>query len=157
MPNPDEPGTYGISCDTIGSLKSVINIQFESTSSTPFNLTIPSEELSVGPFTNNASLCQTLINADDTQPAILGGSLLKHYYSIWDIGNKSLGFAELGQCSMSKPDCFLDSIITAVDNSSNTSVPITTGSTNSSIQHSSALLTEPEYVWTRLKHLSWKC
>ncbi|KAF9074614.1 acid protease [Rhodocollybia butyracea] len=92
QPNPAEPGTYGIACDLIPTLPAVIDITFTSQQGKPFNLTIPSTELSVGPFANNASLCQTLINAFDGLE-LVGGSLLKHYYSVWDVGNQRLGFA----------------------------------------------------------------
>lgn len=94
-PNPAEPGTYGISCNLIPTLPAVIDITFTSQTEVPFNLTIPSSELSVGPFANNASLCQTLINAFDGLD-LVGGSLLKHYYSVWDIGGKRMGFAPTG-------------------------------------------------------------
>ncbi|KAE9400870.1 acid protease [Gymnopus androsaceus JB14] len=78
-PNPAEAGTYGIACDLISTLPAVIDITFTSQEGTPFNLTIPSSELNVGPFANNASLC-----------------LLKHYYSVWDVGNQRMGFAPNG-------------------------------------------------------------
>jgi hypothetical protein len=91
-PYSQEPGTYGIACDRISSLPAVIDIGFTSQSGTPFNLTIPSSELSVGPFASNPSICQTLINAYDGYN-ILGGSLFKHYYSVWDIGQQRMGFA----------------------------------------------------------------
>ncbi|KAF9482130.1 acid protease [Pholiota conissans] len=91
-PNPAEAGTYGIACNLIPTLPAKIDIAFVSQSGTPFNLTIPSSELSVGPFANNSSLCQTLINAFDGLE-LVGGSLLKHYYSIWDVGGKRMGFA----------------------------------------------------------------
>lgn len=92
QPNPNEVGTYGIPCNRIPSLPANIDITFTSQSGAPFNLTIPSSELSVGPFASDPTLCQTLINAFDGLE-LVGGSLLKHYYSIWDVGNKRLGFA----------------------------------------------------------------
>ncbi|KXN91062.1 Pepsin A [Leucoagaricus sp. SymC.cos] len=91
-PNPDEPGTYGIACGKIPSLPAVIDIAFTSVNGTPFNLTIPSSELSVGPFADDPSTCQTLINAFDGLE-LVGGSLLKHWYSIWDVGGRRMGFA----------------------------------------------------------------
>ncbi|KAF4620757.1 hypothetical protein D9613_000404 [Agrocybe pediades] len=91
-PNPNEAGTYGIACNRISSLPAVIDITFTSQSGKPFNLTIPSSELSVGPFASDPTLCQTLINAFDGLE-LVGGSLLKHYYSIWDVGGKRMGFA----------------------------------------------------------------
>ncbi|KAF5372133.1 hypothetical protein D9758_005070 [Tetrapyrgos nigripes] len=94
QPNPQEPGTYGIACSRIPSLKSVIDISFTGQNGVPFNLTIPSSELSVGPFKSNPSLCQTLINAFDGLE-LVGGSLLKHYYSVWDVGNQRMGFAAI--------------------------------------------------------------
>ncbi|TFK44408.1 aspartic peptidase domain-containing protein [Crucibulum laeve] len=90
--NPNEPGTYGIACNRISSLPAVIDITFTSQAGKPFNLTIPSSELSVGPFANDPSTCQTLINAFDGL-SLVGGSVLKHYYSIWDVGAQRLGFA----------------------------------------------------------------
>ncbi|KAF9452893.1 acid protease [Macrolepiota fuliginosa MF-IS2] len=91
-PNPDEPGTYGIACNRISSLPAVIDITFTSQSGTPFNLTIPSSELSVGPFASDPSTCQTLINGFNGLN-LVGGSLLKHWYSIWDVGGQRMGFA----------------------------------------------------------------
>ncbi|KZS98446.1 acid protease [Sistotremastrum niveocremeum HHB9708] len=91
-PNSAEPGTYGVACSEVPSLNASIDFTFTSTSGTLFNLTIPSSELSVGPFISNTSLCQTLINAQ-SGPAIVGASLLKHYYTTWDLGNQQLGFA----------------------------------------------------------------
>ncbi|EKM53998.1 uncharacterized protein PHACADRAFT_257547 [Phanerochaete carnosa HHB-10118-sp] len=91
-PNSDEPGTYGIACSEISSLPAEISFTFTSQEGEAFTLTIPSSELSVGPFRSNPELCQTLINAFEDFN-IIGGSLLKHYYSVWDLGNQRLGFA----------------------------------------------------------------
>jgi len=94
--NPDEPGTYGIACDLIPTLPAVIDITFAGISGQGvFNLTIPSSELSSGPFTNKPELCQTLINVSEGFN-LVGLSLLKHYYSVWDIANQRLGFAPNG-------------------------------------------------------------
>ncbi|KAF8176568.1 acid protease, partial [Mycena galopus ATCC 62051] len=94
--NPDEPGTYGIACDLIPTLPAVIDITFGGvTGQAPFNLTIPSSELSSGPFRNNPELCQTLINVSEGFN-LVGLSLLKHYYSAWDIENQQIGFAPNG-------------------------------------------------------------
>lgn len=93
--NSNEPGTYGIACSKISSLAASIDITFKSTSGKAFNLTIPSSELSVGPFANDPSTCQTLINAMDGY-SLVGGSVLKHYYSAWDVGGQRLGFVANG-------------------------------------------------------------
>ena len=91
-PNPNVPGTYGIPCSAIPNLRAEISFTFTSQSGAPFDLTIPSSELSVGPFRSNPAMCQTLINAFENFN-IIGASLLKHYYSVWDLGNQRLGFA----------------------------------------------------------------
>jgi len=91
--NPAEPGTYGIPCSQVASLPAVIDFTFTTTSGQPFNLTIPSSELSVGPFKSDPTQCQTLVNAMSGL-SIIGGSLLKHYYSIWDVGNSRMGFVK---------------------------------------------------------------
>ncbi|KAG8854792.1 hypothetical protein FRB96_007321 [Tulasnella sp. 330] len=90
-----EPGTYGIPCSAVASLPAVISFTFTSTSGTAFSLTIPSSELSVGPFPGQTAICQTLINVFENY-TIIGGSLLKHYYSVWDITNQRIGFASTG-------------------------------------------------------------
>ena len=91
-----EAGTFGIACSEIDSLPAEISFTFTAQDGSPFELTIPSSELSVGPFRSEPSLCQTLINAADVG-SIIGASLLKHYYSVWDLGNKRMGFAPNGE------------------------------------------------------------
>ncbi|GJJ06949.1 hypothetical protein Clacol_001145 [Clathrus columnatus] len=75
-------GAYGISCDKIDQLPATIDFEFISESGKPVILTVPSSELNVGPFEDNPTICQTLINGVGFD--IIGGSLLKHYYSLWD-------------------------------------------------------------------------
>jgi Eukaryotic aspartyl protease len=65
QPNLDEPGAYGIPCSQVTHLPAFISFSFTDQNGNPFNLTVPSSELSVGPFNSNSSLCQTLINAED--------------------------------------------------------------------------------------------
>ncbi|TFY71732.1 hypothetical protein EVG20_g1276 [Dentipellis fragilis] len=89
-------GAFGFPCDKIDTLPAVITFTFPSTTGAPFNLTIPSEELNVGPLLEDPSTCQTLINALDEGVGIIGGSLLKHYYSIWDVDNARMGFVANG-------------------------------------------------------------
>ncbi|KAK7005686.1 pepsin A [Favolaschia claudopus] len=93
-PHASEPGAYGIACNLIDTLPAVIDIAFTSQSGQPFNLTIPSSELNVGPFSDDPTICQTLINAFDGL-SLVGGSVLKHYYSVWDVGNQRMGFAAI--------------------------------------------------------------
>ncbi|KAG8707791.1 hypothetical protein FRC08_000283 [Ceratobasidium sp. 394] len=85
-------GAYGLPCSQIRSLTAKLDFTFITTSGKAFNLTIPPKELNVGPFASNPSICQTLINAQNGY-YILGGSLLKHYYSVWDQENGRMGFA----------------------------------------------------------------
>ncbi|KAF7315441.1 Pepsin A [Mycena indigotica] len=94
VPFSPEPGTYGIACSSISSLPAQISIAFTAQNGQPFNLTIPSSELSVGPFAADPTICQTLINAFDGL-SLVGASLLKHYYSVWDVGGQRMGFAAI--------------------------------------------------------------
>ena len=91
-----EPGTYGIPCKCIRDLRSEISFTFTSIHGQPFHLTIPTSELNLGPFASDKSMCQTLINANDDF-AVIGASLLKHYYTVWDLGNQRMGFASNGR------------------------------------------------------------
>ncbi|CEL61602.1 Pepsin II-1 OS=Oryctolagus cuniculus PE=2 SV=1 [Rhizoctonia solani AG-1 IB] len=85
-------GAYGIACSKIPSLTAKLDFTFTTTAGKAFNLTIPPQELNVGPFASDPSTCQTLINAQSGY-YILGGSVLKHYYSVWDQANSRMGFA----------------------------------------------------------------
>lgn len=91
-----ESGAYGIACSEIDQLPAEIAVTFATSSGEPFNLTIPSSEFNVGPFEDDPSTCQTMINALEGLD-LLGGSLLKHYYSVWDVGNQQMGFAPNGE------------------------------------------------------------
>ncbi|OJT10424.1 Pepsin A [Trametes pubescens] len=90
-----EPGAYGLPCSQIAGLPATIDLTFTSQAGKPFNLTIPSSELNVGPFASDPTTCQTLINAFDGLE-LVGGSVLKHYYSVWDVGGQRMGFAPNG-------------------------------------------------------------
>ena len=84
-------------CALIHTIPSIVSVTFTDESGSPFNLTIPSSELSVGPFKSNPEICQTFINVLDASfgnLAIIGGSLMKHYYSIFDGGIVRIGFAK---------------------------------------------------------------
>ncbi|KAI0690547.1 aspartic peptidase domain-containing protein [Cytidiella melzeri] len=96
QPFAQEPNAYGIPCSEVSSLPAVISFTFTSETGSPFNLTIPSSELSVGPFRSNPDVCQTLINSME-DVWIIGASLLKHYYSVWDLGGQRLGFAPVSR------------------------------------------------------------
>ncbi|KAJ7737748.1 acid protease [Mycena metata] len=94
--NPDEPGTFGIPCSLLPGLPAVIDIQFVGIEGQDaFNLTIPSSEFSVGPFADKPEVCQTLINVVE-EYNLVGLSLLKHYYSAWDINGTRIGFTPSG-------------------------------------------------------------
>jgi len=96
-PYAPEPGAYGIPCSKLDNttLPATIEMTFTDTSGLPFNLTIPSSELNLGPFASNTSMCQMLINEMTSYDVpVLGGSLLKHYYSVWDADKNRLGFAK---------------------------------------------------------------
>ncbi|KAH8809448.1 aspartic peptidase domain-containing protein [Xylogone sp. PMI_703] len=83
----DNMGTYGIPCTKLDQLNSIISFIIGGQ-----NYTIPSQELSVGPIPGQPDICQTLISAGGGF-WIIGASLLKYYYSVWDIGNVQFGLA----------------------------------------------------------------
>ncbi|KAI1791951.1 acid protease [Ganoderma leucocontextum] len=92
QPFDTKPSAYDLPYDKIGDLPAVIDIAFTARDGEPFTLTIPSTELNVGRFKSDPSTCQTLINSFDGLD-LVGGSVLKHYYSVWDVGNQRMGFA----------------------------------------------------------------
>lgn len=87
----DDKGTYGIPCESLDSIEASgkANISFVIGGK---NYTIPSKELSVGPLAGQTELCQTLISAGGGY-WIIGASLLKYYYSVWDLGGERFGLA----------------------------------------------------------------
>ncbi|KAF8526276.1 aspartic peptidase domain-containing protein [Hysterangium stoloniferum] len=89
-------GFFGLPCSQVPSYPAEITLTFKSTSGAPVNLTIPSRDLSVGRFQDNPSFCQTVISSADISGGIIGVSLLKHYYSVWDVDGGRLGFASNG-------------------------------------------------------------
>lgn len=88
----DALGTYGIPCSKLKHIKSSISFIIGGHS-----YTIPPQELSVGPISDQPEICQTLINSSGDDPAtslwVIGGSLLKYYYTVWDIKNVRFGLA----------------------------------------------------------------
>ncbi|ELU36268.1 Asp domain-containing protein [Rhizoctonia solani AG-1 IA] len=51
---------YGIACSKISSLTAKLDFTFTTTAGKAFNLTIPPQELNVGPFASDPSTCQTI-------------------------------------------------------------------------------------------------
>ncbi|KAF8512620.1 aspartic peptidase domain-containing protein [Hysterangium stoloniferum] len=78
-------GFFGLPCSQVPSYRTEITLTFELTFGAPVNLTIPSRDLSVGRFQDNPSFCQTVISSADISGGIIVVSLLKHYYSVWDV------------------------------------------------------------------------
>lgn len=104
-PETTEYGTaYGIPCSEIAGLDSELTLTFTNTAGEPFNLTVPRSELNVGPFPGQTETCQTFINAIDGLN-LVGGSLLKHYYTIFSVQNQTIGFADNGERALS-PVCW---------------------------------------------------
>jgi hypothetical protein len=101
-PNPSVPGSYGLPCSQMANISAELTFGFISSSSgKTFDITIPTSEFNLGPFDNDTSLCQALINVwlpGQDLPPLLGASLLKHYYTVWDTGNQSMGFAAICTC-----------------------------------------------------------
>jgi hypothetical protein len=84
----DPRGAYGMPCSQIKGLNATITFTMGGR-----KYTIPSKELSVGPYPGKPGMCQTLINSGSTPFWIIGGSLMKYYYTVWDMGNRRLGWA----------------------------------------------------------------
>jgi hypothetical protein len=84
----DPKGAYGLPCSEVAGLKAAITITMGGG-----KYTIPTQELSVGPYPGQPQMCQMLINSGSAPFWIIGGSLMKYYYTVWDIGNKRLGWA----------------------------------------------------------------
>lgn len=90
----DEFGTWGIECDKLGFLHAQLEFSFIAENGDPLHLKVPKEELFVGKYGPDPKFCQTYINTFDGV-SIIGGSLLKYYYTAWDMDEKNprLGFA----------------------------------------------------------------
>lgn len=87
----DERGAYGLPCSQVPALeKKNITFIFDGR---PF--VIPGQALTVGEYPSMPGTCQTLINTERGIPFwIIGGSLMKYYYTVWDVGNSRLGWAK---------------------------------------------------------------
>lgn len=90
----DDLGTYGIPCAELPYLTKTISFMIGG-----HNYSIPAQELNVGPVAGKPGTCQTFINASFARRPggkalwIIGSSLLKYYYTVWDIGNTRFGLA----------------------------------------------------------------
>ena len=94
QPFAPEPGAYGIPCTELRNLPASIDITFTSQQGADFNLTVPTTEFNLGPFRSDPTgeTCQTVINALDGF-FVVGAPVFKYFYSVWDQGNKRMGFA----------------------------------------------------------------
>jgi hypothetical protein len=89
-------GLYGGSCSSLANLptNTRIDIALVDNSGKSFTVSIPASEINLGPFANDKYDCQTFINGySETGPIVIGSSLLKHWFTVWDFGNKRVGFA----------------------------------------------------------------
>lgn len=90
----DEFGTWGIECDKLDTLNNELEFHFVTEDGQPVMLTVPPEEFYVGRFDEDPTYCQTYINSlEDIY--VVGGSLLKSYYTVWDmnVDQPKIGFA----------------------------------------------------------------
>ncbi|KAM0258943.1 hypothetical protein ACHAQJ_003599 [Trichoderma viride] len=89
----DAVGTYGIPCAKLTDINSTISFFIGGQ-----EYIIPSQELNVGPISNQSDVCQMLINSSGSDQGkslwVIGGSLLKYYYTVWDIENTRFGLAK---------------------------------------------------------------
>ncbi|QDS75845.1 hypothetical protein FKW77_001369 [Venturia effusa] len=99
----DPNGAYGIPCADLPGLNASITIGLGDGL-----FTIPSQELSVGPFAGTPTtgayagregICQTVFNHATAQVPfwVIGGSLMKYYYTVWDMETPRLGWAKTAQ------------------------------------------------------------
>lgn len=87
----DSAGAYGLPCSEVDGINATISFSMGGQT-----YTVPTSELSVGPYPGQPDMCQTLINSDGSGSQgqwIIGASLLKYYYTAWDTANGQLGFA----------------------------------------------------------------
>jgi len=97
-PNTAQPGTWIFPCSILPFDASLsLDFNFPSESGQTFTLSVPASALSIGPLpTNQNQTCQGAIT--DMEVAglegynVVGGSVLKEYYSVWDVGKRRLGF-----------------------------------------------------------------
>ncbi|EHK18645.1 uncharacterized protein TRIVIDRAFT_158819, partial [Trichoderma virens Gv29-8] len=89
----DTAGTYGIPCSKLEHIKSSITFMIGG-----HKYIIPPQELNVGTISGQPGICQMLINSSggDQEKSlwVVGGSLLKYYYTVWDIENARFGLAQ---------------------------------------------------------------
>jgi hypothetical protein len=96
----DPAGAYGLPCSEIANINATISFEMGGGI-----FTIPSQELSVGPYARKPrtgiyrgqdGICQTLFNADSLGAPfwIIGGSLMKYYYTVWDMDKPQMGWAK---------------------------------------------------------------
>ncbi|KAE9961786.1 hypothetical protein BLS_001333 [Venturia inaequalis] len=99
----DASGAYGIPCAELPGINASITIGLGDGL-----FTIPSQELSVGPFeeapktgeyAGQKGICQTLFNSASVGVPywVIGGSLLKYYYTVWDMEAARMGWAKTVQ------------------------------------------------------------
>ncbi|KAF2098280.1 acid protease [Rhizodiscina lignyota] len=85
----NETGVFGIACERICELPATLDFEIEGR-----KYTIPSRDFNAGPIEGHPGMCQTVINGGDVGFWILGGSLLKHYYSTFNVETKVVGLAK---------------------------------------------------------------
>lgn len=90
----DEFGTWGIECDKLHLIHAQLEFSLVAENGDPLHLKVPNEELYVGKYGPDPKFCQTYINSFEGV-SIIGGSVLKYYYTAWnmDVKNPRLGFA----------------------------------------------------------------
>ncbi|KAF2095506.1 acid protease [Rhizodiscina lignyota] len=90
----DKNGAFGMPCSEIQEIVEA-NVKFTISGKT---FMIPTPELFVGEYPSLPGVCQAFWNADVTNSYggafIVGASLLKYYYSVWDFGNSRFGLAD---------------------------------------------------------------
>lgn len=87
----DPNGGFAIPCDELNTTAAVVDFSMGGNI-----FRIPSNELSVGPYPGMPGMCQTFINGGGVGVPglwVIGGTLLKYYYSAWYYTGKTVSLA----------------------------------------------------------------
>jgi len=98
----DGIGSWGAKCEIVDKVAADFTFTLGQGEQL-FNATVPKEFFNLGPFPGMPGICQAVFEHFDTnffaglvdnRPVwLLGAPLLKHYYTVWNALDNTLGFA----------------------------------------------------------------
>jgi hypothetical protein len=97
----DPSGAWGASCDVMSTLQPSISFTLTDDAGKLVTLEVDPKSFNLGPYPGTNGTCQgVLVNAlEPVYPPVnfwvLGGPLIKKYYTVWDAAQGRLGFANL--------------------------------------------------------------